>query len=283
MKFNGLMIYSFKCFKNRTLASKKRPRASSGGQRKAKVTPTSQYFSTKHPYRIYRFKSSAKTARKMHQNPTAHNSWTPQTTAFSTQRTSTSESKRVKTSALLQQKSKRPTPVTVHMRPFTVNGKTWDKGTVAKTGWAIIPSHDRRCILPVKRVDLRKTQERSQPDTSSIKRREVDSGNGSHKPQPLCQPASMSLYNNHKSCSTQMTTARPHSKKLELGCPNKPVTPTSVSVPTETRPRRAAHEPAYLKDYIRNRTVNSCFTNIESKRQIPRKRTWLRTISLLFS
>ena len=49
-----------------------------------------------------------------------------------------------------------------------------------------------------------------------------------------------------------MTTAPPRSKKPELECPNKPVSPTSVSVPTETRPRRAVHEPGYLKDYIRN-------------------------------
>ena len=212
MKFNGLMIYSFKCFKNRTLASKRRPRASSGRQRKAKVTPTSQYFSTKHPYRIYRFKSSAKTARKMHQNPTAHNSWTPQTTAFSTQRTSTSESKRVNKNKRTTTTEKQETYPRYGTHE-TIHGEWEDmgQGTMAKTGKAIIPSHDRRCILQVKRVDLRKTQERSQPDTSSIKRREVDSGNGSHKPQPLCQPASMSLYNNHKSCSTQMTTARPRS------------------------------------------------------------------------
>ena len=221
----------------------------------------------------------------MHQNPTAHNSWTPQTTAFSTQRTSTSESKRVNKNKRTTTTEKQETYPRYGTHE-TIHGEWEDMGQGnggKKTGWAIIPSHDRRCILQEKRVDLQKTQERSQLDTSSIKRREVDSGNGSHKPQPLCQPASMSLYNNHKSCSTQMTTARPRSKKLELGCPNKPVTPTSVSVPTETRPRRAAHEPAYLKDYIRNWTVNSCFTNIESKRQIPRKRTWLRTISLLFS
>ena len=70
------------------------------------------------------------------------------------------------------------------------------------------------------RVDLRKTQEMTQPDTSSIKRREVDSGNGCQKSQPLCQPACMSLSKNQKSCSTQVTTAPPSSKKA--GRPNKP-------------------------------------------------------------
>ena len=102
------------------------------------------------------------------------------------------------------------------------------------------------------------------------------------KPQPLCQPASMSPSNNQKSCSTQVTTAPPCSEKPELGGPNKPVSPTSVSVLTETRPRRGVGEPTYLKDYIRSWTVNSRFTNIECKRQISRIRTWLGTISLIY-
>ena len=128
----------------------------------------------------------------------------------------------------------------VRMRPFTLNGKTRDKATVAKR-------LDERSYLVAtedasyrrNRMDLQKTQERSQPDTSSIKRGEVDSGNGCQKHQPLCQPASMSPSNDQKSCSTQVTTAPPRSEKPELGRPNKPVSPTSVSVPTETGPRRA--------------------------------------------
>ena len=139
------------------------------------------------------------------------------------------------------------------MRPFTLNGKTWDKAMVAK-------KLDERSYLVAtedasytrNRVDLRKTQEMSQPDTSSIRRREVDSGNGCQKPQPLCKPASMSPSNNQKYCSTQVTTAPPCSEKPELGGPNKPVSPTSVSVLTETRPRRGVGEPTYLKDYIRS-------------------------------
>ena len=148
-----------------------------------------------------------------------------------------------------------------------------------KTGWTIIPSCDKQ-----NRVDLRKTQEMSQPDTGSIKRREVNSENGCQKPWPICQPTSMLPSNYQKSCSTQATTAPPRNEKPELGCPNKPVSPTSVSVPTETRPRRVVRKPAYLKDQyiLRNWTVNPCSTNIESKRQILRLRTWLETISLFF-
>ena len=53
----------------------RRPRASSGRQRKEKVTPTSQYLQHETPLQnTYGFKSSAKTAGKTHQNPTAHNS-----------------------------------------------------------------------------------------------------------------------------------------------------------------------------------------------------------------
>ena len=169
------------------------------------------------------------------------------------------------------------------MRPFTLNGKTWDKATVAQR------LHERSYLVAKEdasykwnRVDLQKTQEMSQPDTSSIKRCEVSSGNGCQKPQPLCQPASMSPSNNQKSCSTHVTTAPPRSEKPELGHPNKPVSPTSMSVPTETRPRRAVSEPAYLKDCITNWTVNSRFTNSESKGQIPRIRTWLGTISHIY-
>ena len=74
----------------------------------------------------------------MHQNPTAHNSWTPQTTACQHRgHQQANQNVSTKTSALLQQKSKRPTPVT-------------------RTGWAIIPCHDRRCILQAKRVDQKK-------------------------------------------------------------------------------------------------------------------------------
>ena len=98
------------------------------------------------------------------------------------------------------------------------------------------------------RMDLRKTQEMNQPDTGSVKGREVNSGNSCQKRRPISQPTSMSPFNNQKSCSTQVTTVPPHSEKPELGCPNKPVSPTSVSVPTETSPRRVAHKPAYLKD-----------------------------------
>ena len=141
----------------------------------------------------------------------------------------------------------------VHMRQFTLNGKTWDKATVAKRldkQLYLVGTED--ASYRRNRVDLWKTQEMSQPDTSSIKRRKVNSGNGSQKPQPLCQPASMSPSNNQKSCSTHVTTAPPRSEKPELGHPNKPVSPTSMSVPTETRPRRAVSEPAYLKDCITN-------------------------------
>ena len=168
-----------------------------------------------------------------------------------------------------------------HMRPFTLNGKTWDKAMVAKRldEWSYLVTTED---APYKqsRVDPRKTKEMSQPNTSSIKRHKIDSGNGSQKPQPLCQPASMSPSNNQKSCSTQVTTAPPCSEKPELGWPNKPVSPTSVSVPNETRPRRAVRELAYLKDYTKNWTANSRFTNIESRRKIPRTRTRLGTTSL---
>ena len=169
-----------------------------------------------------------------------------------------------------------------HMRPFTLNGKTLDKAMVAKRldEWSYLVA-TKDASYKQSRVDLRKTKEMSQPDTSSIKRHEIDSGNGSQKPQPLCQPASMSPSNNQKSCSTQVTTAPPCSEKPELGCPNKAVSPTSVSVPNETRPRRAVREPAYLEDYIRNWTLNSRFTKIESRRQIPRTRTWLGTTSFI--
>ena len=111
----------------------------------------------------------------------------------------------------------------VHMRPFTLNGKTWDKAMVAKRldeQSYLVGTED--ASYSQNRVDLRKTQEMTQPDTSSIKRREVDSGNGCQKSQPLCQPACMSLSKNQKSCSTQVTTAPPSSKKVELGRPNKP-------------------------------------------------------------
>ena len=53
-----------------------------------------------------------------------------------------------------------------------------------------------RDLPPLQELDERSylvmTEERSQPDTSSIKRREGDSGNGFQKPQPLFQPALMS-------------------------------------------------------------------------------------------
>ena len=207
---------------------------------------------------------------------------------MSTQRTSTSKSKHANKSKLTTTTEKQETYPRLqdgdveHMRPFTLNGKTWDKVMVAKRldEWSYLVATEDASYKQ-SRVDLRKTKEMSQPDTSSIKRHEIDSGNGSQKPQPLCQPASMSPSNNQKSCCTQVTTAPPCSKKPELGCPNKPVSPTSVSVPTETRPRRAVREPAYLKDYIRNWTVNSRFTNIESRRQIPRTRTRLGTTSFI--
>ena len=38
------------------------------------------------------------------------------------------------------------------------------------------------------RVNLQKTQGMNQSDTGSIKRPEVDSGNGCQKPRPICQP-----------------------------------------------------------------------------------------------
>ena len=243
--------------------------------------------STKHPYRIYGFESSTKTAGKTHQKPTAHNSWTSSNHSMSTQRTSTSESKRVN-------KNKRTT-TTVKQETYPRYNKemlyTWDHSHWmgrhgARQRWQKDWMSDHTATEDASyrwnRVDLWKTQERSQPDTSSIKRREVDSGNGCQKPQPLCQPASLSPSNNQKSCSTQVTTAPPRSEKPELGRPNKPVSSTSVSVPTETRPNGAVREPAYLKDYIRNWTVNSRFTNIESKRQIPRIRTRLGTISIIY-
>ena len=58
------------------------------------------------------------------------------------------------------------------MRPFTLNGKTWDKATVAKRldkQLYLVGTED--ASYRRNRVDLWKTQEMSQPDTSSIKRR----------------------------------------------------------------------------------------------------------------
>ena len=56
----------------------------------------------------------------------------------------------------------------------------------------------------------------SQPDTCSIKRREVNSGNDCQEPQSICQATSMSPSNNQKSCYTQVTTTTPpRSKKPE--------------------------------------------------------------------
>ena len=142
----------------------------------------------------------------------------------------------------------------VHMRPLTLNGKTWDRAMVEKR-------LDERSYLVAtedasywrNRVDLRKTQELSQPDTCNMKRRKVNyAENDCQELQPICQATSMSLSNNQEFCSTQETTAAPRSEKPELGPPSKPVSRTSVSVPTDTRPRRAVREPAYLKDYIRN-------------------------------
>ena len=61
------------------------------------------------------------------------------------------------------------------MRPFTLNGKTWDRAMVEKR-------LDERSYLVAtedasyrrNRVDLRKTQEMSQPDTCNMKRCEVN-------------------------------------------------------------------------------------------------------------
>ena len=99
----------------------------------------------------------------------------------------------------------------VHMRKFTLNGKTWDKATVAKRldkQLYLVGTED--ASYRQNRVDLWKTQEMSQPDTSSIKRRKVNSGNGCQKPQPLCQPASMSpskqpeiLFHTSDNCTTK--------------------------------------------------------------------------------
>ena len=140
-----------------------------------------------------------------------------------------------KVRALLQQKSKRSTHATRRCCTHeTINTEWEDMGQGnggKKTGWTIIPSCDKQ-----NRVDLRKTQEMSQPDTGSIKRREVNSENGCQKPWPICQPTSMLPSNYQKSCSTQATTAPPRNEKPELGCPNKPVSPTSASVATESRP-----------------------------------------------
>ena len=97
------------------------------------------------------------------------------------------------------------------MRPFTLNGKTWDKATVAKRldkQLYLVGTED--ASYRRNRVDLWKTQEMSQPDTSSIKRRKVNSENGCQKPQPLCQPASMSpskqpeiLFHTSDNCTTK--------------------------------------------------------------------------------
>ena len=51
---------------------------------------------------------------------------------------------------------------------------------------------------------------------------------------------------------TQETTAPSRSEEPELGPHTTPASQTSVPGPTNTRPRRAVREPAYLKDYVRN-------------------------------
>ena len=130
------------------------------------------------------------------------------------------------------------------------------------------------------RVDLRKTQEMSQPDTGSVKRSEVNSGNDCQELQPTGQPTSMSPSRRQKSRSIQKTTAPSRSEQPELGPHTTPASQTSVSGPTDTRPRRGVREPAYLKDYIRNLTICPRSTNIESKGNIPRIRTGLESISL---
>ena len=73
--------------------------------------------------------------------------------------------------------------------------------------------------------------------------------------QPLCH-----RQNNQKSCSTQVTTAPPSSEKAELGCPNKPVSPTSVSVATESRPT--------MEDKIL-RTINTICLNLSPFPPLP--------------
>ena len=172
----------------------------------------------------------------------------------------------------------------VCMRSFTLNKKTWGKATVAKR-------LDERSYLVTtedasyrrNRVHLRKTKEMGQPDTCSIKSCEVDTGKGCQAPQPIGQPISTSPTNNQKSCLHKRQLHHPRSEKPKQGCPNKPVSPTSMSVPTETRPRRAVREPAYLKDYIRNWTVNPRSTHWEQETDTENNiTTWLETICLFF-
>ena len=91
------------------------------------------------------------------------------------------------------------------MRLFKLNGKTWDKATVAKRlDEGSYPVGTEDASYRRNRVDLRKTQEMSQPDTSSIKRREVDSGNGCQNPQPPFQPVSQPeiLFYTSDNCTT---------------------------------------------------------------------------------
>ena len=115
--------------------------------------------STKHPYRIYGFKSSTKTAGKMHQNPTAHNSWTPQTTACQHRgHQQANQNAQQKQKHYYNRKARHLPPLqegdVVRMRPFTLNGKTWDKAMVAKRlderSYLVATSYRRN------RVDLRK-------------------------------------------------------------------------------------------------------------------------------
>ena len=88
-----------------------------------------------------------------------------------------------------------------------------------ETEW-IFGRHKKRVNqIPVASKDVKSTQEMAVRNPNP------------YASQPLCH-----RLNNQKSCSTQVTTAPPSSEKAELGCPNKPVSPTSASVATESRP-----------------------------------------------
>ena len=234
----------------------RRPRASSGRQRKAKVTPSLQYLQHETPLQnTYGFESSAKTAGKTHQKPTAHNSWTPQTTACQHRRhQQANQNVSTKVRALLQQKRDLPHYKKEILYAWDhkhwmrrhgtkqwwqkdwMNNNTWLRQKMhptSKTEWIFKRHKKWTTQIPVASKDLKSTQE------MAVK-----------TPDPYAsQPLSiMSPSNDQKSCSTQATTAPPRSKKPELGRHNKSFRPTSVSVPTETRPRRVVREPAYLKD-----------------------------------
>ena len=135
----------------------------------------------------------------------------------------------------------------VRMRPFALNGKTWEKASVSKRlDERSYEVETEDATYRRNRVDLRKIQGANQEE---ITKHQVNPRNDIPEPQTARHPSLKPPVQPQETHALQPPILPPHIKKTELGTPKKP--PSQSSLPIKPRPKRAVREPTYLKDYIR--------------------------------